>query len=254
MSIGIGEGGTLHAGHGDWYSVTNPALDPSPAPLPKPSKYASRPIVIPAEITSFRKKPIPGILSATYEPVGRLQPALSQVEKETQTMTEQERPAVIEEELSTQDVEMAPVTPVKEESSFVFPPLAPITKLPKPKFKPRRAPKPTPIKVPEYSKVKKPKVSKHPGLPRPSIAGTKHELKTKSESLKKKIPKMIDDMEIKVRKPKPKLSITTTNLPPSKQSSTKVAGVRAEKGSKPKIQDMLPSPKTRAAKQRVNLI
>jgi len=46
-------------------------------------------------------------------------------------------------------------------------------------------------------------------------------------------------------KSKPDLSIQTTKLPPSKQSSTKVAGVRAERKSAPKKEDRLPVPRPR---------
>jgi hypothetical protein len=51
------------------------------------------------------------------------------------------------------------------------------------------------------------------------------------------------------RRPRPS-RITTTNLPPSKQSSTRPEGVRSENKSVPKKDDDLPEPRTRAQIRR----
>ena len=277
---GIGEGGTLHAGifvsqklvltlsigHGDWYSVTNPAKNSSPMPLSKPSMYASRPIVIPAEITSFRKKPIPGIVSASYLPVGVLQEPLSRVEKETQSMTEQERPAVIEEQLQ-EDVVMEPITPPRA----ISPPPQPTKRkgsLSGPAGKKGRKDNFPGLPGPQMagtkrkgslsgpagkkgrkdtsmigtkrkgsfttSNVKASRTDNFPGLPGPQMAGTKRKGPT--------IPRLGKKSRSEKR---PELRITTVNLPPSRQSSTRLSGIKSEKKSAPKTTDTLPDPRTR---------
>lgn len=65
---GIGEGGTIHAGHGNYKQVINPQTVSGRAPPPSPSKLAMRSVVL-KESNHYRKKTVAGMLPH-YETLG----------------------------------------------------------------------------------------------------------------------------------------------------------------------------------------
>jgi len=65
---GVGEGGTLHGGHGNYKEVVNPYAVNGKQSTPAPSKIALRSVVF-VESNHYRKKSIAGFLPI-YDPVG----------------------------------------------------------------------------------------------------------------------------------------------------------------------------------------
>ena len=66
---GIGEGGTIHAGHKNWKQVMNPHRIDATKPLPKPSSLAIR-SVVGKESNQYHKKAVAGFLPQ-YDTLGK---------------------------------------------------------------------------------------------------------------------------------------------------------------------------------------
>lgn len=60
LGNGLGFGGTLHAGHGDYKSITNPYTQNSRRAAPYPSRYAQRSLVATRPLGLNLRKPVPG--------------------------------------------------------------------------------------------------------------------------------------------------------------------------------------------------